>query len=295
MQRLKAALATVSLVATVGAVFTVSSTMGSVARAQEIPGAAEPGDTNETPKALESIDIKENLGQAIDLNLKFHDETGALVPLKSYFPGDRPVILTLAYFNCPGLCSFHLNGLTQVFKKLNWTVGKEFNMVVLSFDPREKPDLAAAKKASYLRLYGRGDKNDGYRFLTGDEATVKQLAQQVGFNYHWDAATNQFAHASAAYILTPDGHISKYMYGIDFDPRTVRLALVEASEGTIGTIADRVILYCFHYDPKQSKYAIAAIRIMRLGAVLMIIVLAAFLFPYWRRQRKLARGAPENG
>jgi protein SCO1/2 len=261
----------------------------SFAQQQGYGMSPDAGVSNLTPKSLQNVGVTEQLGNKIDLDLKFRNEAGELVPLRSYFSNNRPVILSLAYFNCPGLCSFHLNGLTQVFKKLNWTIGREFNVVVVSFDPKEKSPLAAAKKKSYLRLYDRGESNDGWSFLTGDEPQIQALAKQVGFEYHWDEASQQYAHASVAYILTPDGRLSRYLYGIDFDPRTVRLSLVEASNGVVGNVVDKLILFCFHYDAGQNKYALAAINVMRTGGALMVLILAAFLLSYWLRQRKLVR------
>ena len=246
----------------------------------------EVGTENETPKQLENVGITEHLGDSVDLNLKFKDETGAVVPLRSFFKGHKPVLLSLAYYSCPSLCNFHLNGLNDAFKKMKDPVGSDFEFVVVSIEPKETPDLAARKKEAYLNAYGRVEGNNGWHFLVGDYDQIAQLAKQVGFNYHWDAKENQYAHASAAYLLTPEGRISRYFYGIVFDPETLRLSAVEASSGKIGTIVDRLILFCFHYDPSGSKYTLYAFNMVRIGGALMIAVLAAFLIPFWLRNRR---------
>lgn len=192
----------------------------------------------------------------------------------------------MAYYSCPSLCNFHLNGLNDAFKKLKEPVGKEFNFVVVSIEPKETPELAEQKKANYLKAYGRPEGNDGWHFLVGDEDSVRELAKQVGFGYKWDETQQQWAHAAAAFVLTPEGRISRYLYGIDFSPQTMRLSLVEASNGRIGTLADKLTLFCFHFDPKASKYTLAAFNVVRAGGALMVIILAAFLTPFWFRNRR---------
>jgi protein SCO1 len=248
--------------------------------------AAEGGVENELPKQLNNVGITEHLGDSVDLNLKFKDETGAVVPLRSFFKGHKPVLLSLAYYSCPSLCNFHLNGLNDAFKKMKNPVGTDFEFVVISIEPKETPALAARKKEAYLNAYGRTEGNSGWHFLVGDQDQIAQLAKQVGFNYHWDAKENQYAHASAAYMLTPEGRISRYLYGIVFDPETLRLSAIESSSGKIGTIVDRLILFCFHYDPSGSKYTLYAFNMVRIGGALMIAVLAAFLIPFWLRSRR---------
>ena len=257
-------------------------------------GRSAPGLANEVPKALEGIDIEEHLGEKVDLSLRFRDETGALVPLSKYVNGSKPVILDLAYYSCPSLCNFHLNGMTEVFKKMPWTTGDEFDMVIVSIDAREKPELALSKKASYISSYGRPEGAAGWHFLTGDEAQIQALAKQVGFKYRWDEKEQQFAHASAAEVLTPDGRISRYLYGIVFDPKTVRLSLVEAGQGKIGGIVDRLILWCFHYDPVSSKYSLYATNIMRGGGVVAVFLMAAFFLPFWMGHRSKPDSEPES-
>lgn len=247
-------------------------------------GARE-GVANETPKELLGIGIDEHLGASIDLNLRFKDENGLSVKLGDYFKGE-PVILSLAYYSCPNLCNMHLNGMKDVFKKMDWVLGEKFKHIIVSIDPKETPELALAKKKNYLESYGRADGSRGWVFLTGDEAQIQALAKQVGFGYRWDEAEKQYAHAAAAYVLTPAGKISRYLYGIDFQPQTVKLALLEASNGKIGNIIDKFTLFCFHYDPKANKYTLAAVNIMKAGGALAVLVMAGFMAPFWMRQRR---------
>jgi protein SCO1/2 len=246
----------------------------------------QPGMANETPKALEDVGIEEHLGDQVDLDLVFKDEQGQPVTLREYVKDGKPLLLSLAYYACPNLCNFHLNGLNQTFKKLKEPLGQDFNFVVVSIDPRETSDLAAKKKESYLRAYGRSEGNAGWHFLVGDEANIHPLAKAVGFKYHWDESEQQWAHTSAAYVITPQGKISRYLYGIDFSPQTLRLSLVEASGGKVGSLTDRLILYCFHFDPKANKYTLVAMNAMRFGGGFAVLVMAAFLIPFWLRSRR---------
>lgn len=244
------------------------------------------GFKNETPHELKDVDITEHLGDQVNLDLKFKNENGELVPLRSFFKDQKPVLLSLAYYNCPSLCNFHLNGLNDTFKELKSPLGDEFNFVVVSIDPRETPDLASKKKAAYLDAYGRPEGNAGWNFLVGDEAEIHELAKQVGFSYRWDEEQQQWAHAAAAFVLTPDGKISRYLYGITFSPQTLRLSLVEASNGKIGSLVDKLILFCFHFDPKASKYTLYAFNVVRAGGVMTIIILGMFIAPFWLRNRR---------
>ncbi len=247
------------------------------------------GVANETPKQLQDVGIEEHLGDTVDLGLKFRNEAGELVELGSFFSSGRPVLLSLAYYSCPNLCNLHLNGVKDVLSKINWTTGKEFEYIVVSIDPKEGPEAATAKKANYLKAYGRVGAENGWHFLTGDEDSIRKLAHQVGFKYQWDEKEQQWAHAAVAHVLTPAGKISRYLYGVFFEPQTVRLSLIEASSGTIGNLVERLILFCFHWDPKASKYTLYAFNVMRAGSIMVVLVMAAFLFPFWRRQRKMAQ------
>lgn len=244
------------------------------------------GTPNEMPKQLENVGITEQMGAIVDPTIAFKDERGNDVTIGSYLGKNRPVLLSLAYYNCPGLCNFHLNGMVDALKEVSLKMGKDFEYIVVSFDEKETPELASQKKQSYLRSFGDSGAADGWHFLTGSAASIAALTKQVGFQFKWDEPSKEFAHASAAIMLSPEGKISRYLHGIHFEPKSVRLGLLEAAEGTVGTIVDRFLLYCFHYDPKQNKYAVAAMSVMRIAGAATVLVLALFIGPYWWRQRK---------
>lgn len=275
--------------ATVLAIFGVVAgvTVGPVVSLARNMGTQETGNAeNVLPHQLEDVGITEKLGGQVDLDLPFLNEAGERVTLGDYFRRGKPVMLSLAYYSCPNLCNYHLNGVKDALRDMNWTTGTEFEYVVVSIDPKETPQLAADKKANYMKAYGRVGAEKGWHFLVGDEASVKALADQVGFKYRWDEQGQQWAHSAAAIVLTPSGEISRYLFGIMFDAQTMRLSLVEASRGMVGSVIDRLILYCFHYDPKASKYTLYAMNVMRGGAILVVLVIAAFLLPFWFRQRR---------
>ncbi len=232
------------------------------------------------PPQLEGIGIEERLGRQIDLDLTFTNERGYQVPLRSFFHKDKPVLLNLIYYSCPMLCNLVLNGQTQVLRDIPWTPGEEFEIVTISIDPSENFDLAVRKKQMYLESYGK--KAPGWHFLTDYKGNVKKLAAQVGFNYRWDERTQQFAHAAAITFLTPEGKVSRYLYGIRFKVRDVRLALTEASESKLGITIDKVLLFCFHYDPAARAYVLFARNVMRAGGVLTIFILGGILLRLWR-------------
>lgn len=244
------------------------------------------------PAELQNVGISEKRGDTLDLGLTFTDEQGREVHLGDYYRRGKPVIISLVYYDCPNLCTLHLNGLVDVFKNLPWTPGQEFEAVAVSIDPKETPELAARKKSAYLQALGRVEASQGWHFLTGKEDQIKKLAEQLGFKYQWNEQAKQWAHASAAVITTPKGKISRYLHGVVFDPKTLRLSLVEASEGKIGTIVDSFVLYCFHFDSSQSKYVIYAFNIMRIGGGLVLLCLAILLGSFWLRQRKQLKGVP---
>lgn len=249
----------------------------------------KPGEltANETAKGLEGVGIDEKIGTHLDLNLTFKDENGETVTLAKYFDGSRtPVIISPVYYSCPGLCNFHLNGLTDALKLMDWTAGDKFKVVAISFDAKEQPDVAMKKKASYMKVYGRPGAEAGWSFLTGDEANIKAFTSAVGFKFKWNEDIKEWAHASAAIVVTPDGKISRYLPGIMFDPKDVKLALNEASNGKIGTFVDSLVLYCFQYNPHQSKYTLYALSIMKLGGALMVLVLGLWLLPVLIRSRR---------
>ena len=224
------------------------------------------------PELLKQVGIDQKLNQTIPLNLAFRDENGNTVELGQYF-GKKPMVLTLVYYNCPMLCTQVLNGVESGLKELPTDIGKQFDVVTVSIDPTESHVLAKVKKEMYVGMYGRPGAAEGWHFLTGDEAQIKQLADALGFRYAYDPDTKQFAHASAIMLLTPEGKISRYFYGIQYPSRDLRLGLVEASEGKIGTPVDQVLLFCYHYDPKTGKYGLLISRVIQAGGVLTVLIL----------------------
>ncbi len=245
------------------------------------------GSLNETPKELQDVGIDEKIGQNVDLDLKFKDEEGKTISLRQLVgKNGQSAILSLAYYSCSSLCNFHLNGLKDAFKGIEKPLGSEFQAIVVSIEPKETPELAAAKKRNYIKAYGRPEGAAGWHFLTGDQASITALAKQIGFKYHWEEKQQQYAHSSAAAVLTPTGEISRYLYGIVFDPKVVRLSAIEAADGKTGSILDRVILYCFHYEASSSKYSPMLSNIMAGGGAIMLIVMAIFVAPFWIGNRK---------
>jgi protein SCO1/2 len=235
------------------------------------------------PKMLENVGIEQRLNEPLPLDATFRDEDGNLVRLGDYF-GQKPVIIALVYYSCPQLCNQILNGLTSTLKTLDaFDIGKEFNVLAVSFDPREKPELANQKKATYTKWYDRPTGAAGWHFLTGDQAAIDQITAAIGFHYAFDPATGQFAHASGVMIATPQGKLSHYFFGVEYGARDLRLGLVEASNNQIGSPVDRLILYCFHYDPSTGKYSLAVINLIRLGGGLTIVGMFGLLWVMRRR------------
>ncbi|MBV9125041.1 MAG: SCO family protein [Planctomycetes bacterium] len=236
------------------------------------------------PPVLQKVNFEQKLNAQVPLDLLFQDETGQSVRLGEYFD-HKPVILVLAYFKCPMLCTEVLNGLVQAMLALPFNAGREFTVLTVSFDPRENPPMAAAKKKNYLLRYGRPGAEEGWHFLTGDKEAIDKLTDAVGFRYTYDPKYDQFAHPSGIMVLTPRGKISRYFYDIHYNPRDLRLGLVEASENKIGSPVDRIILlYCFHYDPIEGKYGPVIINILRLSGAVTVLVLAIFLGVMWRKE-----------
>jgi protein SCO1/2 len=235
------------------------------------------------PPALESVGIEQKLGGTIPLDLAFRDEAGKTVRLGDLV-GGKPAIVSLVYYRCPMLCTEVLNGLVASLETLRFDAGNEFNVVTVSIDPKETAALASDKKAVYLKRYGRADASKGWHFLTGDEGSIARLADAVGFRFTYDAETDQYAHAAGIFVVTPDGRLARYFYGIDYPARDLRLALVEASEGKIGTIADRIVLFCYEYDPTTGRYGATILGAMRIGAVLTVLALGGFILRMWRRE-----------
>jgi protein SCO1/2 len=236
------------------------------------------------PDLLKDVGIDQKLGEQVPLHLPFRDETGKTVELGQYF-GQRPVILSLVYFNCPMLCTQVLNGQEAAMKGLPMDAGNQFEAVTVSIDPSDRPVLASVKKQMYTGMYGRADAARGWHFLTGDEAQIKQLANAVGFRYAYDPDSKQFAHASVIMVLTPDGKVSKYFYGIQYSPRDLRLGLVEASARKIGTPVDSILLFCYHYDPHTGKYGLLISRLIQAGGALTVLAIGLTMLILFRRER----------
>lgn len=242
-------------------------------------------DSNAQPAILREVGIDQKLNTQLPLELVFRDESGQAVPLQQYF-GAKPVILAFVYYECPMLCTQVLNGLLESLKTLSFDAGKQFNVITVSFDPGETSALAAAKKEIYLKQYGRAGAERGWHFLTGDSSSIRQLTQAAGFRYKYDPVTDQFAHASGIMIITPEGKIARYFFGIEYAGRDLRLALVEASQNLIGSLVDQVLLYCFHYDPSIGKYGLVIMNVLRLAGIATVVVLATFMIVMFRRDHK---------
>jgi protein SCO1/2 len=227
------------------------------------------------------VGIDQKLNQQIPLDLEFYDETGKAVRLGDYF-GQKPVILSLVYYDCPMLCTMVLNGLLESLKQLKFNVGDQFNVVTVSFDPTEKPSLAAAKKAVYVGLYGRPGAAENWHFLTGGEKMIRQLTQAVGFRYNYDLPTKQYVHATGIMVLTPQGRLARYFYGIKYPAGNLRLGLVEASQGKIGSPVDEILLYCCQYDPQTGKYSLIISRAIKISAGVTVVCLGTMILVLFR-------------
>lgn len=248
------------------------------------------GEQNELPEAIEGVGIDEMLNQQIPGDLQFTNELGQSVPLSSYFSESKPVILSLVYYSCPSLCNLHLRGVFDVFRQLQLVPGQDFEFLAVTVDPSEDSDLAAAKKETYMNEFEMNDVSEkGLHFLTGSNENIKALAKAVGFKYKWNEEAKEWAHASAAIIATPQGLISRYLHGVHFDPKTFRLSVVEASQGKIGNLADNFALFCFRYDPKTNTYSIYIVNILRGVAALVLLILLAWLVPFWWRNKKASQ------
>ncbi len=253
-----------------------------------VVSAQSDGGTPPIPEA----GIDQKLGQTIPLDLKFRDERGQPVSMKQYFDG-KPVILTLVYYRCPRLCSMVLNHLNEGLKKIDYQIGQDFQLVTVSFDPREGPELAAAKKAAYVEEYDRPGAKAGWHFLTGDDQSIKALAEAVGFRYRFDAARDQFAHVSAVMVLTPDGQMARYLFGLDYPPRDLRFALEDASANKIGSPLSRPLrLLCFAYDADSGRYSFAILRILRWVSGFTVLCLACFLWKMRRQEKSCQEREP---
>jgi protein SCO1/2 len=235
------------------------------------------------PKQLEGVGITEHPGAVVPKDLEFVADDGRTVRLGDYFDGKRPVVLNLGYYRCPMLCGLVLSGLLQGMKELPWTAGREFEVVTVSIDPRETATLARLKKETYLGEYGRPGAAAGWHFLTGREENIRKLADAVGFGYRYVPEREEFAHAAALFVATPDGRLARYLYGVLYAPGTLRMALTEAGQGKVGTTGDRILLACFHYDSNEGRYVVAATRLMRIGGGATALVVGGWLLVQWRR------------
>ena len=241
------------------------------------------GASNQKISILDQVGIEQRLNQQVPLDLEFTDESGKPVQLKQYF-GAKPVILTLVYYQCPMLCSQVLNGLSGALNGIvRFNVGRDFNVVTVSFDPRDTAANAADAKKRYMQRYRRPGSQEGWHFLTGKQEQISALAQAVGFRYAWDPEIQQFAHASAIMLLTPDGRVAQYYYGIEYQPRYIQMGLIEASQGKIGNLVDQVLLYCYHYDPAKGTYGAVVMRMVRLAGLATMLALGTFLVVMFRR------------
>ena len=254
----------------------------------------EGGPQNELPDSLEGVGIDEKLNTNLPSNLTFLNESGESVKISSFYSENKPVILSLVYFSCPSLCNLHLKGVFDVFNDLGLKAGKDFEFIAVSIDAKEGPDLAAAKKETYVsELLGEsytseftdGNPNDGIHFLSGTQENITALSKAVGFKYKWNEEAQDWAHASAAIISTPTGLISRYLHGVYFEPKIFRLSIVEASKGMVGSIVDHFALFCFRYDPKTNKYSFYIMNVLKGVAFLVLLLLLAWLVPFWWRSK----------
>jgi protein SCO1/2 len=262
-------------------VWTFVALSGSVATADEPRFSLAPPQA----RILEKVSFTQRLDNQVPLGLSFLDEKDEAVTLEECI-ADRPTVLVLAYYRCPMLCNQVLNGLVRTMRGIGFRPGQELSVIVVSFDPSDTPSMAAAKKSAIVDVYREGDNGAGWSFLTGEEENIRGLAESVGFNYAYDATTNQFAHASGIVLLTPTGRVSRYFYGIDYPTRDVRMGLVEASANKIGNAVDELLLLCFHYDPLTGRYGLAIMRVIRTTSVLLVVGMAAFIWTSLRREQR---------
>jgi protein SCO1/2 len=245
---------------------------------------------NVRPPGLNNVAIQQNLNQQIPPDLVFTDDLGRKVRLGDYF-GHKPLILNFVYYGCPMLCGEELSGLESALRVLKFDIGKEFEVITISFDPKNTPETAAKKKEQFLRRYKRPGAERGWHFLVGEPAAIDAVTRAAGFQYEYDPKTGQFAHSTAILVLTPPGKIAQYYYGIEYSPKDLRLALVEASQNRIGTVVDELLLYCYHYDPEKGKYSATVLRLLRLMAVATVLCLGALLLVMNRRSPDNFQGA----
>jgi protein SCO1/2 len=237
------------------------------------------------PKALDDVGVEEHLGDQIPLDLPFRGSNGDAMTLKEIIRGDRPVILSLNYSGCPMLCSLQLTGLVKGLSEVDWNAGEQYRLVSISIDPKESPERAAESRQRYLQEYGRAGSGHGFYFLTGSQNSIDRIARTIGFKYHYVPERKEYAHTAVAVLCSPEGRIVRYLYGIQQNPTTLKLSLVEAAEGKVGTPFERILLYCFHYDAAAGRYGPAAMNLMKLGGLLTASVFAGWLTWQWRHSR----------
>lgn len=266
------------------------------AKAQVSPtGQKQMGEPAEDklPSVLHGVDIQQHLNQQLPLDATFVDESGKTVNLGQYFDGKHPVLLALVYYKCPILCSEELKGLTGALEMVNYQPGKDFQIVAISIDPSETPAIAASKKREYVAYYGHPESAPGWHFLTGQESAIHAVAKAAGFGYvptaGPDGKMDQFAHASAIQIVTPEGKIAQYYLGVEYSPQDLRLGLIEASDHKIGTPVDRILTYCYRYDPTQNKHSLLIARIVQAGCLLTVLILGSYMLVMFRRDIKSSR------
>ena len=244
-------------------------------------------ETSSTPPQLPGkVAIAQKLGNQIPLDTMMRDESGRIVRLRDYFVKGRPVLLHFVYYRCPMLCPLVLDGMTSALTELKFNIGEQFDVITISIDPRDMPKEAAQFKDRFVKRYGRLSAANGWHFLTANETAIRRVTDSVGFQYAYDGTRDQFAHGAAIFVLTPDARLSRYLYGFEFKPRDLRLAIVEASGGTIGTPTDQVLLLCYHYDPATGRYSRSALTLMRAGGVTTLAVLGSFIFVMIRKERR---------
>jgi protein SCO1 len=240
-------------------------------------------------KVFNTVGIDQKLDNPLPLELAFRDETGKTVPLSTYFH-NRPVVLALVYYECPMLCTQVLNGMVETFRTMDMTVGKDFDVVTVSIDPKEQPALAAEKKTQYLKKYGRAGAEEGWHFLTGEEPNIRALADSVGFRYVYDETSGQYAHAAGIMVVTPEGNVARYLFGIEFGAKDLKFALMEATQERIGSPVDQLLLLCYCYNPATGKYSLVVTNLLRIGGLVTIVLLGGFMIVANRRshRRKVA-------
>jgi protein SCO1 len=264
------------------------STVAGMWLASSVPVIGDGARDDGRPAGLRDVGLDQRLNEQVTLDLLFHDEAGRTVRLGHYF-GATPVILTLNYFDCPMLCPLVLDDVLRAVRAIPLALGKDFRVLTVSIDPHDTPAVAATKQQSYVERYGRSGSADGWHFLTGDEQSIESLTRAVGFRYVVDPQSRQYAHTAGIMVLTPDGRLARYFYGVEYSPRDLRLALVEASKGRIGSLADQILLFCFHYDPASGRYSLILLNAIRAAGVATVLGLSGLMVVLFRRERRKAR------